>query len=70
MDTVSLLSTAVNVTETAAADQREVAVAANAARAEQAANAVLLEALQQSAAYTADGAATRAVSGTRFSGVA
>lgn len=66
MDVSSLLSTVLNAREGATANQRQVAVAANAIRTEQAAVATLVEALQQSAAYGANGQVGGGAVGTRF----
>ena len=67
LEVSSLISTVLNAREGAAANQRQVAVAANAARNQQATVAVLLEAIQQSASYGSGGQLSAgAVPGTRF----
>jgi hypothetical protein len=70
MDSVSLISTVMSAREGAQANERQIAVAANAARSQEQAVAVLLQAIQSSA-YNAGGhMSTPAVSvGTNFSGV-
>lgn len=55
MDSVSLISSAVSANLSSAANQRLVAVAANAVKTEQATMATLMEAIQQSAAYGSSG---------------
>ncbi len=71
MDSVSLLRTVFSATQGAAANQRQTAVAVNAVRAEQAAVATLLEAIQQSASYGSGGQSlTGGGVGTRFAAIA
>ena len=67
MDSVSLVSSVLSLREGAAANDRQVAVAANAARTEEAAADLLLQAIQTSA-YGANGqvGATAAI-GTQLS---
>lgn len=57
MDSVSLISSVFSATQSAAANQRQVAVAVNAVKTEQATMATLMEAIQQSAAYGSGGQA-------------
>lgn len=67
VDSVSLISSVFAATQGAAANQRQLAVAANAVRTEQATVATLLEAIQQSASYGSGGQLqSSAVTGTRF----
>ncbi|MFT3830292.1 MAG: hypothetical protein QM691_11375 [Opitutaceae bacterium] len=70
MDSVSLISSVVNARESATANQRQMAVAANVARTEQQTVSVLMEAIQQSAAYGAKGQPTGGAIGSQFSAVA
>ncbi|HLP02564.1 MAG TPA: hypothetical protein VK163_11120 [Opitutaceae bacterium] len=70
MDSVSLISSVVNARESATASERRMAVAANAVRTEQETVSVLMEAIQQSAAYGSNGQALSSSVGTRFAGVA
>ncbi len=71
MDSVSLLSSVVSAREGAVAAERRMAVAANAVRTEQETVSVLLQALQQSAAYGAGGRPSpTTVPGGQFSAVA
>ena len=68
MDAASLISSVVSSRESATANQRQIAVAANANRVEQQTVAVLLQAIEQSASYGASGqVSSGAVAGTRFS---
>ena len=67
VDAVSLISSVISARENATANQRQVAVAANAVRTEQATMAVLMQAIQQSASYGANGQlSSGAVTGSRF----
>ncbi len=67
MDSASLISSVVSARENNTANQRQIAVAVNAVRTEQAAVSTLLEALQQSAAYGPGGQALASGGvGTRF----
>ena len=67
VDSVSLLSSVVSATQSAATNERQIAIAANAIKTEQATVATLMEAIQQSAAYGASGQPSAgAVTGTRF----
>lgn len=66
MDSVSMISTVVGARENATANERQVAVAVNAARTEKAAVATLLNALEQSSAYSASGQVSTGGVGTRF----
>ncbi len=71
VDSVSLISNVFAATQSTAANQRQMAVAANAVRTEQATVATLLEAIQQSASYGSSGQlSTGGVAGARFSAVA
>jgi hypothetical protein len=66
VDSVSLISSVVSAQADARANQRQMAVAVNAARTEQATVDVLLQAIQTSA-YGANGqVSSGAVAGTRF----
>lgn len=58
MDSVSLISSVFNAAQSTAANQRQVAVAVNAVKSEQAVTATLMEAIQQSATYGSGGQAT------------
>ena len=62
----SLISSVLNVREGATANQRQVAVAANAARNAEDSVAVLMKAFQQSSAYGANGQVSGGGVGTRF----
>ena len=66
MDAVSMISSVLDVREGAAANQRQIAVAANAARNEENSVAVLIEALQQTSSYGANGQVSGGAVGTRF----
>lgn len=67
VDAVSLISTVFNANQSAAATQRQTAIAANAIRSEQATMNTLMEAIQQSASYGAGGQALASSGvGTRF----
>ena len=67
MDAASLISSVVSSRESATANQRQIAVASNAASTEKAAIATLLQAIEQSAAYGAGGQVNPgAATGTRF----
>jgi hypothetical protein len=71
VDSVSLISSVVNARESATANQRQMAVAANAARTERETMSVLMQAIQQSAAYGASGQpSSGGVAGTQFAAVA
>lgn len=71
VDSVSLISNVFAATQGTAVSQRQMAVAANAVRTEQETVATLLEALQQSTAYSASGQlSSGAVAGAKFSAVA
>lgn len=71
MDSVSLISSVVSARESATASERRMAVAANAVRAEQETVSILMEAIQQSAAYGASGQPGAAAAiGSNFSAVA
>lgn len=61
-----MISSVVEARAGATANQRQVAVAVNAARTEKAAVATLLNALEQSAAYGASGQMSAGGIGTRF----
>ncbi len=61
-----MISTVVGARENATANERQVAVAVNAARTEKAAVATLLNALEQSSAYSASGQVSAGGVGTRF----
>ncbi|GEM_PF-6684180 len=68
MDVSALISSAVYTQQSSTANQRQIAVAANANRVEQQTVAVLLQAIEQSASYGASGqVSSGAVAGTRFS---
>jgi hypothetical protein len=67
VDSASLISSVVSARESTTANQRQIAVAVNAVRTEQATVSTLLEALQQSAAYGSGGQALASGGvGTRF----
>ena len=61
-----MISSVAYARENADANQRQMAVAANAVRTEQAAVGKLLEAIQQSSAYNANGQGSAGGIGTRF----
>ena len=71
MDVSSLISSAVYARESTTANQRQVAVAANAIKTEQETMSVLMQAIQESASYGAGGQlGSGAVTGTRFAATA
>jgi hypothetical protein len=71
VDVSSLISTAVYTQQSTTANERQIAVAANANRVEQQTVSVLLKAIEQSAAYGSGGQpAAGGTVGTRFSATA
>ncbi len=71
MDVSSLISSAVFTQQGATANERQIAVAANAMKKEQETVSVLLEAIQQSASYGSGGQpAAGGTVGTQFSATA
>jgi hypothetical protein len=71
VDVSSLISSAVYTQQSSTANERQIAVAANAMKKEQETVSVLLEAIQQSASYGSGGQpAAGGTVGTRFSATA
>ena len=71
MDVSSLISSSVYTQQSANANQRQIAVAANAMKKDQETVSVLLEAIQQSASYSSGGQpAAGGTVGTQFSATA